>query len=335
MSLSFNILGHAWTVPKAVESSQIERDLKWPQGWSQRYSGVKKRHWVDHPESNGELGTDAALKAMAKAGVSIREIDLVIFAGATYDYTLPNQASVIKSKLDSESKFHIPCIDVDTTCLSFITGLEIAVEKLALSKATNVLLISAEVSSNGLNPENRETYSLFGDAAAAFILSKGNEVNIMNVLLRNYSSGIYDTIIEGSGNKKPPSLYPFTPETHSFKMNGKKLLRLAKTKIPVFMQELFSTVTIEPQDLDHCIPHQASKSGLLIFESCFPLIKHGVNVESTLEDYGNCIAASIPMTFSMLLSSGKITQGQTCMLAGTSAGFGIGGIILKFNVKPT
>jgi 3-oxoacyl-[acyl-carrier-protein] synthase-3 len=236
MSLSFSINGHAWTVPKPVESSQIERDLKWPEGWSQRYSGVKKRHWVDHPESNGELGADAALQAMDIAGVSIAEIDLLIFAGATYDYTLPNQASIIKSKLDNESRFNIPCIDVDTTCLSFITGLEIAVEKLALSKATNILLISAEVSSNGLNPENRETYSLFGDAAAAFVITKGSDITIMNSLLRSYSSGVYDTIIEGSGNKKPPSLYPFTPETHTFKMNGKKLLRLAKKNITVFMQ---------------------------------------------------------------------------------------------------
>lgn len=334
MSLSFNIIGHAWTVPKPIDSAQIEREFQWPEGWSERYSGVRKRHWVDHPESNGELGTEAALKAMEMARVSIHEIDLVIFAGATYDYVLPNQASVIKSMLDCDSAHHIPCIDIDTTCLSFITGLEIATEKLALSKATQILLISAEVSSNGLNPENRETYSLFGDAAAAFILSKGNEVTIMNSLLRNYSSGVYDTIIEGSGNKKPASRYPYKPETHSFKMNGKRLLRLAKTMIPVFMQELFSAVQIEPQDLDHCIPHQASKSGLLIFEACFPLIKHGVNVESTLEDYGNCIAASIPMTFSMLLSSGKLNEGQTCMLAGTSAGFGIGGMILKFNVKP-
>jgi len=334
MSLSFRIQGHGWTVPKPVESSEIERNLKWPEGWSLRYSGVKKRHWVDHPESNGELGAKAALKAMKMAGATISEIDLVIFAGATYDYTLPNQASVIKSKLDSESKFDIPCIDIDTTCLSFITGLEIAAEKLALSKATKILLISAEVSSNGLNPDNRETYSLFGDAAAAFILTNGSDMTILNALLRNYSSGVYDTIIEGSGNKKPPNLYPFTPETHTFKMNGKKLLRLAKTKIPIFMQELFSTVAIDPKDLDHCIPHQASKSGLLIFESCSSLIKHGVNVESTLEEYGNCIAASIPMTFSMLLSSGKVRKGHTCLLAGTSAGFGIGGIILKFNLTP-
>ena len=97
------------------------------------------------------------------AGVSIREIDLVIFAGATYDYTLPNQASVIKSKLDSESKFHIPCIDVDTTCLSFITGLEIALSSLgdhshlpstvysgrgALSQLISVAVITNSIANN-------------------------------------------------------------------------------------------------------------------------------------------------------------------------------------------
>lgn len=329
--MNFNIISHGWVVPKAVLSSTIENEMGWPEGWSLRYSGVKKRHWVDHPESNGELGQKAALIALSKANLSIEDIDLIIFAGATYDYPLPNQASIIKSLLDTSNIHNIPCIDVDTTCLSFLTGLEIAVEKLTLKKANRVLLISAEIASNGLNPDTRESYTLFGDAAAAYILENGNEVSMIKSMLKTYSGGVFDTIIEGTGNKMPPKLYPYDPVTHSFRMNGKRLLRLAKKEVPRFLNEFFESIGMIPRNLNHCIPHQASKSGLIMFESSFPLKKYGVQVASTLEDYGNCIAASIPMTLSMLLEDGKVSNGESCLLIGTSAGFSVGAVLLQFN----
>ena len=331
MNLSFNIAGHAWTVPKAVQSIQIEKEMGWPEGWSMRYSGVRKRHWVDHPDSNGELGAKSALKALEAAKMSLKKVDLIIFAGATYDYPLPNQSSIIKSKLDKSNTLNIPCGDVDTTCLSFITGLEIAVEKIALEKAETILLISSEVASNGLNPDSREVYTLFGDASAAFVITKGKNITLMNSMLKTYSEGVYDTIIKGGGNKMPPKMYDFDARNHSFQMNGKRLLRLGKRELPIFMKEFFSTIGINPKKIEHCIPHQASKAGLIIFESCFPLKKYGVRVVSTLEDYGNCIAASIPMTLSMHLEKNQIIEGERCLLVGTSAGFGIGAALLQFN----
>ena len=133
--------------------------------------------------------------------MSLKKVDLIIFAGATYDYPLPNQSSIIKSKLDKSNTLNIPCVDVDTTCLSFITGLEIAVEKIALEKAETILLISSEVASNGLNPDSREVYTLFGDASAAFVITKGKNITLMNSMLKTYSEGVYDTIIKGGGNK--------------------------------------------------------------------------------------------------------------------------------------
>lgn len=331
MNISFNIEGHAWVVPKAVQSIQIEQEMGWPEGWSIRYSGVRKRHWVDHPESNGELGAKAALQALKAAKMTLKEVDLIIFAGATYDYPLPNQSSIIKSKLDKSNAVNIACIDVDTTCLSFISALEIAIDKIAMGRAETILLVSSEVASNGLDSENRETYTLFGDAAAAFVLKKGNNITLMNSMLKTYSAGAYDTIIEGGGNKMPPKIYDFDAKTHSFRMNGKRLLRLAKRELPIFMTEFFGAIGINPKKIEHCIPHQASKSGLIIFESCFPLKKYGVKVVSTLEDYGNCIAASIPMTLSMHLEKNQIIDGERCLLVGTSAGFGIGAALLQFN----
>ena len=327
--MKLNIDGYGWHVPKEVTSAEIEDKYGWASGWAERYSGVRKRHWVTHLESNGELGLIACENALKNANTHFSEIDMIIFAGATYDYTLPNQASIIKSKLDTTNAHHIPCLDVDTTCLSFITALEIASEKINLNKANKILIVSAEVASNGLNPNSRETYTLFGDAAAAFIVSASGTGTILKAKLKTYSSGVEDTIILGGGNKMPFKYNEYNPKDFSFKMNGKNLLRLAKRELPKFFLDFFVDLDLSLSDIDACIPHQASKSGLIMFESMFSFKEKGITVPSTLADFGNCIAASLPLTLAHSLENGSIKKGDKCLLVGTSAGFAIGSILIE------
>jgi 3-oxoacyl-[acyl-carrier-protein] synthase-3 len=334
-SCHFGIKGYAWEVPQCVTSESIEESMSWPKGWAERYSGVKQRHWVCSEESNGSLGAQAARKALDRAGISLEQVDLILFAGATYDYPLPNQASVIKHHLDPNDVHISACIDVDTTCLSFITAFEIAVQKLATGFADTILLVSAEVASRGLNPDSRETYTLFGDAAAAFVLTCGDATTgtLHHSQLRTYSSGVFDTIIKYGGNKYHFKDHPYNVEDYSFYMNGKQLLRLAKKKIPEFFEQFFSSSKMGWANVDVMIPHQASKSGLIMLESIFDFKQMGIEVPTTLANFGNCIAASLPLTMAKALEEGQIKPGHTCVLAGTSAGFSIGAILFTLGSK--
>jgi 3-oxoacyl-[acyl-carrier-protein] synthase-3 len=316
-------------LPRPIDSGDLEAKHELPQGWSVRYSGVSKRHMVTS-ETNGDMGAFAADEALGKANMTLDNIQMIISAGGTYDYPIPNQASIIKSKMKSGLKYDTPAIDLDSTCLSFVTALDFASKILDGNTYKNILIVSSEISSKGVNPANWETLTLFGDAAAAVIVSFDEQApsRVIKGMSKTYSEGVYHTIIEGGGNKYFYKDHPYDSELYSFKMKGKKLLRLAKLKLPEFFQEFFKSTNYQMDNIDVFVPHQASKSGMMILDKLFKF-PNGV-VKSTLHKYGNCIAASIPLTLIDAIESGELKRGDTCLLAGTSAGFAIGAVLLKY-----
>ncbi|MBR9859357.1 ketoacyl-ACP synthase III [bacterium] len=310
-----------------LSSRELEQKYALPEGWCMRYSGVESRYRVIH-ESGGELGAKAVERAIEDAGLSLSDIDLLISASATFDYPLPNQACVIKSKLKDGSKYDFPAISVDSTCTGFLTALDLAAGMLDGVKYGNIVIINSEDSSKGLNPDNWETLSLFGDAAVASLVSYTEEdLGIIKSHAITVAEGMELTIIRGGGNVNHPKDHPYDPELYSFSMSGKALLRMAKKYIEPFMEDLFRESGYSMGAMEHVLPHQASLSGLNSFKSMYKLSEE--QVHSNLKEFGNCISASIPLLLHQGLKSGRIKRGETCLLAGTSAGFSISGLILK------
>ena len=235
----FKITGAGTYYPKnIVQSNDLEAKYGLPIGWSERYSGVKSRHHVT-TETNAFLGARALEKALAKANMKVENIDLLISASATYDYPLPNQSSLIKYELSESENTDFPCVDMDATCLSFVAAMDYASRFLDGKSYRNIAIVSSEIASNGLNPDNWETLTLFGDGAAAVILSfdETAESGSINFGMKTYAEGAFNTIIRGGGNAMFFKDNPYSPELHSFKMEGKKLLRMAKQKIPVLSEK--------------------------------------------------------------------------------------------------
>lgn len=316
-------------LPKAVLSSELEENFGLPQGWAKRYSGVEKRHQVT-TEYNAVMGARAAEEALKNANMSLGEVDLIISASGSYDYPIPNQASIIKAEMKGGSKYDMAAIDIDSTCLSFVAAFDMASKMLDGKMYKNILIVSSEISSKNLDPNNWETLTLFGDAAVAAIVSydSNSDSRYIKGGQRTYSDGVYHTVIEGGGIRNSYEDNPFNKEFYSFKMNGKHLLRLARKKVPQFMDWFFKDIPYDFQSIDAIIPHQASKTGMLIFKNLYTL-KEG-QVKETLHKYGNCIAASIPLTLMDCIESGEIKRGDICLLSGTSAGFSIGGVLIKY-----
>lgn len=316
-------------LPQAIDSQEIEKKNGIPVGWSKKYSGVESRHHVTF-ETNGYMGAQAADQALEKAGLRLDDIDLLLAAGGTFDYPLPNQASIIKKEMKDGDISDIAAIDLDATCLSFVAALDFASRMLDPHSMKRILIVSAETASKGLNPSNWETTTLFGDGAAAAIVEydPSGESHVIRSLQKTYSKGVYEAIIEGGGNKHFFRDTPYDAELHSFRMNGKSLLRLAKQEIPKFMDAFYNEVPFGIEQTDLIIPHQASKMGMHIFTSMYSFAPK--QVKSTLNRHGNCIAASIPLTLAEAIENTELKRGQNCLLSGTSAGFSIGGILIRY-----
>ena len=328
-SKRIKIISTGCYLPKKVSSSEIEERYNIPKGWSERYSGVLNRHHATF-ESNAYMGAKAIEEALENCNINLSDIDLIISAGATFDYPLPNQASVTKSHLSDGLKYNIPTIDIDTTCLSFVTSLDIASKIMDNYQYRNVIIVTSEIGSKGLNPNNPETLTLFGDAAVACILScdESSKSTIIKGAMKTYSEGVFHTLIKGGGNKYFFKDHPYDENLHSFTMDGRNLLKLAKQEMGSFTNEFFKDLDYDINSMDIVIPHQASKIGLALFRKIFNL-QEGVIKENLLNN-GNCISASIPLVIHQLIQRKKIKRGNLCFLLGTSAGFSIGATLFRY-----
>lgn len=323
------ILSTGTYLPKDISSEELEQKHHLPKGWSERYSGVKNRHHVTF-ESNGYMGARAIESALENSSVELSDIDLIISAGATFDYPLPNQSSIIKSELKEGLKYDIPTIDIDTTCLSFVTSFDIASKMMDNYQYKNIIIVSSEIASNGLNTNNPETLTLFGDAAVAIILSydERGESFFLKGSLKTYTEGVYHTLIKGGGNKYFFKDNPYNEELHSFKMDGKKLLKLARKELKEFTDNFFDDLDYSISDMDVVIPHQASKIGITLFKKMYDF--DDSKVMNNLSTHGNCIASSIPLMIHQSIENNKLKRGNLCLLIGTSAGFSIGASLFRY-----
>ncbi|GGD62922.1 3-oxoacyl-ACP synthase [Emticicia aquatilis] len=323
------IVGLGKYLPQEVSSADLEQKHGLPQGWSEKYSGVKSRHHITF-ESIGYMGAKAIEQALEKCQMELNDIDLLISASAGFDYPLPSQSSIIKSELKDGMTVNIPALDVDSSCLSFVSAFEIASSLLDGKKYKNIVIVSSEIASTGLNPNNWETLTLFGDGAVAAILQFDSNTDsaYLKSTMQTYSEGVYDSTFKGGGMKLFFKDNPYDPEIHSFAMNGRKLLRLAKTHLPDFIDAFFEDIPIKMEETNAIIPHQASKLGVSILSSLYKVKEN--QVLGNLATYGNCIAASIPLVLHDAVESGAIKRGDICFIIGTAAGFSIGGLLLKF-----
>jgi 3-oxoacyl-[acyl-carrier-protein] synthase-3 len=323
------ILGSGIYLPQSISSNEIETKHNIPIGFSEKFSGVKSRHQVTF-ETNGYMGARALENALKNAALTLEDIDVIISAGASFDYIIPNVSSVILSEMDNGHSFNKTTLDINTTCLSFLSAFEVASKMLDGEQYKRIAIVSSEIASKGLNPNRPETLTLFGDGAAAFIIGHeevGNSV-FYKGSFQTYTKGIDYTIIKGGGNKYHFKDYPYDSNLYSFEMDGLNLLKLAKKLLPGFIDTFLTELQIKVNDIDIVVPHQASKAGLSIFKNLYALNEN--QLMDNLETHGNCIAASIPILLHESIISGKIKRGDICFLIGTSAGFSIGAILFKY-----
>jgi 3-oxoacyl-[acyl-carrier-protein] synthase-3 len=318
---------------KQVDSHDLERQAGLPKGWTEKNNGVLTRYWSDAGDTVTSIGSQALQRALNIVGMNLKELDLLLFAGGSFDHPIPYNACLIKQALDTHHA-PFPCFDVDSTCLSFIHALDVSQLYLQSGKYRRIAIVSAELPSSSLNPNDSKTYTLFGDAAVAVILevvddrstAKAYEPGISYFV--NYSEGA-DLAMVPAGGLKQPGFSPETPrEAFYFRMDGRKLIALTLRMLDDFVVEWEKRAGRKLTDYDFIIPHQTSKFGNEIF-----LHRYGIAPEKVilnLHRLGNCVSASIPLGLTELFESGKIKAGSKVLLLGSAAGLSIGGLELNF-----
>ena len=329
VNIPLRIAGFGRYLPsRVVASSELEQMCRLPPGWVERHNGVRERRWVTD-ETASFMGAEAAREALHDAQLDLSDLDLIINASGTAEQAIPDMGALIQRQLGL-GRSGIPAITVHNTCLSFILGMDVAANFICTGRYRNVLIVSSEVASCGINPAEPESASLVGDAAAAVVVTRsasGQKSAINRVKLNTYGDGAYLTAIMGGGSRLHPRFAGHKPTDDLFHMDGPAVLRMVRGIAGDFLEGLYPGLSRNLGDIDIVIPHQASKVGLMMLSRFgWPQEK----VMQTLEWLGNCVAASIPATLYQAARSGKLSRDNKILLVGTGAGLSIGGMVLTF-----
>lgn len=327
--LPLKIIGHGHYLPeRIVPNSEVEQLCGLRNGWIAQKTGVLERRWANG-ETAPYMGAQAAKEALDDAGIDARKLDLIINASGTPPQLIPDGAHLLQRELGLDDS-GIACMTVHTTCLSFLSGLDVAAHFLLSGRYNTILIVSADLASKGLNFKQPESASLFGDAAGAVVVtasSPEDSSSISRVHFESYSKGADYTRVRGCGTTKPPFDPATTDEENRFYMEGPKVYKMARQIAKPFLEELRPGLSKDPGGIKHVVPHQASilaVRGLRRYG--FPDEMVTVN----LDKYGNCVAASIPLALYEAARARRFERGDEILLVGTGAGLCIGGIIMTY-----
>ncbi|MDO5089545.1 MAG: 3-oxoacyl-[acyl-carrier-protein] synthase III C-terminal domain-containing protein [Leptotrichiaceae bacterium] len=288
--------------------------------------GNQIRYKIEEPETHLEIAVKACNRAMEKSGISINEIDCIVWASAVGVQPIPCTAALIHERIALGRD--IPALDINTTCTSFITALDTMSYLIDAGRYRTVLIVSCDAASMALNPEQKESYELFSDGGAAVIVRHSEkDKGIISAEQKTWSEGAHSTEIRGGlSNLHPKNYSKKTEKEFMFDMSGKAVLSLSMKKIPDMVKSFLKEKGMTVNDINMVIPHQASTAMPLIMEKLGISKGKYVNLVS---EHGNMVSASVPVTLCTAFDRGKIKSGDTVLLIGTAAGLTTNLLLMK------
>ncbi|WP_224241402.1 beta-ketoacyl-ACP synthase 3 [Hyalangium gracile] len=324
------IAGLGKSLPRrVVTSAELETRLGLEPGWIERKTGVaERRHATD--ETAASLGAEAARVALQRAGLTLGDVGLILCASGTPQQTIPCTAVFFQRELGPEAH-GIPCFDVNSTCLSFLTGLDVAANAVALGQHRAVLVVSADLASVGLNWNEKESCVLMGDGAAAAVVTRAEETEPSHLYpssFTTHSAGADLACLTGGGTLNHPNAPTTTPEMNLFHMDGPAIFRFTQQASVPFIAKYLASLPFPAEEIRVLVPHQASLFAVrMAARAC------GFEQERLVENiqtHGNCISASLPMALHDAVEAGRIRRGDRILLAGTAAGVSIGALAMVY-----
>jgi 3-oxoacyl-[acyl-carrier-protein] synthase-3 len=326
--LRIKIAGLGWYLPaQRVANTQLEERIGLSAAWVERVTGVCERRYVT-TETTLSMAALAAQMALTDAGLHADDLDAIICASSAPLQAIPCTAALLQRAIAAPDGASA-CFDLNATCLSFLFALQTAAHLVAAGAYHTVLLCSSEAASLSLNPDEHESVALFGDAAAAAIITRSTadeESMIWHSLFETHSSGADLTQLLGGGTLHHPNNPTTTPEMNLFHMRGPAVFKQGLALIEPFVDRFFSTLGWERGQVDALVPHQASRHAIDVLTRRLGF--HHEQVINALALRGNCVSASIPLTLAEAVHNGTIRRGNRVVLIGTGAGLTLGALAL-------
>ena len=321
-------LGH-YLPERIVTSSELEEKYNLAPGWIETVAGVRQRRYADR-ETTASMAAAAARQALDAAGLQAKDLDAIIGACTGPQQAIPCTAALVQAELGAPEGASA-CFDVNATCLSFLFALHNAALLIANGAYQRVLIFSSEIASISLNPDEPESAVLFGDGAAAAVLTRSparDSAALWHTRFATYSGGADLTRILGGGTLHHPNHPATTRQMNQFHMDGPAVFKKAARLVTPFLDQFFTELGWQRSDLQAIVPHQASGHAVRLVAARMGFAEE--RVFSNIALRGNCVAASIPLALSEAAQANFIQRGQRLLLLGSGAGLTLGAMALTY-----
>ncbi len=318
------IAGTGHYVPEQVVTNKdLEKVMATSDEWIRERTGiVERRYFQEGIDTTANMGAEASRRALKKAGLEAKDVDMIIFATLSPDYIFPGSGVLMQRELGLKE---IPALDVRNQCSGFIYALSVGDQFIKTGMYDTILVVGAEIHSSGLDfsDRGRGVSVIFGDGAGAVVLTaaESNDKGILSTHLHADGEHAEElAVLAPDTNKKDRlthemidsgAIYPY--------MNGNLVFKHAVTRFPEVIQEALQKNGYKPEDIDMLIPHQANLRITSYIQQ-----KMGLPAErvfSNIHKYGNTTAASVPIALSEAIEEGRIKEGDLVCLAAFGSGF--------------
>jgi 3-oxoacyl-[acyl-carrier-protein] synthase-3 len=310
--------------PRRLDNHQLaamlaERGVETNDAWIVERTGIRARHFVDDGVNASDIAVAAARQALAAAGRTASEIDLIIVATSTPDMVFPSTACIVQHKLGIAG---CAAFDLQAVCSGFVYALTVADSMIRSGAATRALVIGAEVFSRILDFNDRTTCVLFGDGAGAVVVEASAEPGILACDLHADGRHVGILCVPGTVSGGRVLGDPL------LKMDGPAVFKLAVGVLESAARAVLEKAGRVEGDIDWLIPHQAN---IRIMQSTARKLKLPLErLVVTVDEHGNTSAASVPLALDVAVRNGSVKRGDTVMLEGVGGGFTWGAVLLDF-----
>ncbi len=309
---------------RAVTNAELSKKVDTSDEWIQQRTGIKQRYIADTAETTSSLATAAAHAALKASGLAASDIDLIIVATSTPDYTFPSVATQVQANLGIVEG--AAAFDLQAVCTGFVYAVTTADKFLRSGSHKRALVIGAETFSRILDWNDRTTCVLFGDGAGAIVMEAQESDGALT------SPGVIASRLRSDGRHRS-KLYvdggPSSTQTVGhLRMEGKEVFRHAVGMVTDVILGCFADAGVEAKDIDWFVPHQANRR--IIEASADKLgIPHS-KVVITVDRHGNTSAASIPLALATAVADGRIKPGDLVMIEAMGGGFTWGAALIRW-----
>ncbi len=321
------ILGTGTALPeKVITNFDLEKMVETSDRWITERTGIQERRQAAPNETTSTLSVRASRQALEMAGITARDLDLIICSTISPDMPLPSTASFIQRELGAPD---CCAFDLAAACSGFLFGLTVAEQFIKTGKAHRVLVIGAELLSRYLDYTDRATCVIFGDGVAAAVVGPVPEPSGI-LACEMHTNGMFadHLFIPAGGTVKPASCETVEARDHCIKMRGNELFKVAVRNLEEVSRRVLAQANLSADQLDLFIPHQANQR---ITDAV--RMRLGVPVEkvySNISRVGNTSSASIPICLDECVRSGRIKKGDLILMSAFGAGVTWGAVLMRW-----